>query len=248
MAKRELARILSGAMGGKSSKKPSKETPGDIEETREASPTTSSAARKVSAKKSGPAGPPAGSLPQTGKQAPETDEEAFETPSTLTLGDLSPKRRQAFLEKQQQRLVELRDDILGQMQGIAQDSLRVRPEGSEASGFGMHQADAGTEAYDKDFALSLLSQEQDALYEIEEAVKRIQAGSYGICEMSGKPIPLQRLEAVPHARFTVECQRQVELQSRFERRWESVPQFGEAAEAGGEEEEESSEERESPGD
>ncbi|MDD4933861.1 MAG: TraR/DksA C4-type zinc finger protein [Methylacidiphilaceae bacterium] len=183
-------------------------------------------------------------------EAPEENETSVDmsdAPPTLTIADLPPKRRQAFLEKQHQRLLELRDDILGQMQGIAQDSLRVRPEGSEASGFGMHQADAGTDAYDKDFALSLLSQEQDALYEIEEAIKRTQAGTYGICEMSGKPIPLQRLEAVPHARFTVECQRQVEQQSRFERRWESVPQFGEAAEAG-EEEDEAGEEREGSGD
>ena len=52
----------------------------------------------------------------------------------------------------------------------------------------MHQADAGSDAYDRDFALSLLSQEQDALYEIDEALKRIELGTYGICEMSGKPI------------------------------------------------------------
>ena len=57
--------------------------------------------------------------------------------------------------------------------GRGQDNLRARAEGSEASAFGMHQADAGSDAYDRDFALSLLSQEQDALYEIEEALKRI---------------------------------------------------------------------------
>jgi RNA polymerase-binding transcription factor DksA len=61
--------------------------------------------------------------------------------------------------------------------------------------------------------LSLLSQEQDALYEIEEALKRVDAGTYGICEMSGKPIPHARLEAIPFARFTVECQTQIEKQS-----------------------------------
>ncbi|QSR84750.1 TraR/DksA C4-type zinc finger protein [Methylacidimicrobium sp. B4] len=226
-------------MPGKSSKKTAKETTEKLEETGAGSPAAAPLAKKANSKKGEHGEPPAGG---------KAKEEAFEAPSTLTLADLPPKRRQAFLEKQRQRLVELRDDILGQMQGIAQDSLRVRPEGSEASGFGMHQADAGTEAYDKDFALSLLSQEQDALYEVEEAIKRIETGRYGVCEMSSKPIPLQRLEAVPHARFTVECQRQVELQSRFERRWESVPQFGEGAEATTEEEEESSEERESPGD
>src|SRR6266436_5872450 len=78
----------------------------------------------------------------------------------------------------------------------------------EASAFGMHQADAGSDAYDRDFALSLLSQEQDALYEIDQALKRIELGTYGKCEMSGKPIPHARLEAIPFARFTVECQSQ----------------------------------------
>jgi RNA polymerase-binding transcription factor DksA len=78
----------------------------------------------------------------------------------------------------------------------------------------MHQADAGSDAYDRDCALSLLSQEQDALYEIEEALKRVDAGTYGICEMSGKPIPHARLEAIPFARFTVECQTQIEKRKK----------------------------------
>ncbi|RYD33714.1 MAG: TraR/DksA family transcriptional regulator [Verrucomicrobiaceae bacterium] len=96
------------------------------------------------------------------------------------------------------------------MTGMANETLRSKAEGSEASAFGMHQADAGTDAYDRDFALSLLSQEQDALYEIEEALKRVEAGTYGICEMSGKRIPQARLEALPFARFTIECQQQYE--------------------------------------
>ena len=62
------------------------------------------------------------------------------------------------------------------MQSVAQDSLRSRAENNEASAVGQHQADAGSDAYEKDFALSLLSQEQDALYEIEEALKRIEVG------------------------------------------------------------------------
>ena len=76
--------------------------------------------------------------------------------------------------------------MVDSMAGVAQDTLRSRAEGSEASAFGMHQADAGIDAYDRDFALSLLSQEQDALYEIDQALKRIEMGTYGKCEMSGK--------------------------------------------------------------
>lgn len=120
-----------------------------------------------------------------------------------------------FLEKQRDRLLQLRDTLLDSMSGVAKDTLRTRAEGSESSAFGMHQADAGSDAYDRDFALSLLSQEQDALYEIEEALKRIDAGTYGVCEMSGKPIAHARLEALPFARYTVECQAQFEKMKRI---------------------------------
>jgi RNA polymerase-binding transcription factor DksA len=122
-----------------------------------------------------------------------------------------------FLRKQKERLVHLRDNMLDSMTGVAKDTLRSRAEGSEASAFGMHQADAGSDAYDRDFALSLLSQEQDALYEIEEALKRIESGTYGMCEMSGKPIAHARLEAIPFARYTVECQSQIEKQTKMSR-------------------------------
>jgi RNA polymerase-binding transcription factor DksA len=122
-----------------------------------------------------------------------------------------------FLEKQKDRLLQLRDSLLDSMTGVAKDTLRARAEGSEASAFGMHQADAGSDAYDRDFALSLLSQEQDALYEIEEALKRVDAGTYGVCEMSGEKIAQARLEALPFARYTVECQAQIEKQRRISR-------------------------------
>jgi len=126
-----------------------------------------------------------------------------------------PVKLTPFLKMQKQRLMALRDTILDSMAGVAKDTLRSRPEGSEASAFGMHSADAGSDAYDKDFALSLLSQEQDALYEIEEALRRVDLGTYGVCEMSGKQIMKARLEALPFARYTVECQAEVERQKKL---------------------------------
>ena len=96
------------------------------------------------------------------------------------------------------------------MSGMTRDTIRNAPEGSEASGSGQHQGDAGSDAYDRDFALSVLAKEQDALYEIEQALRRIQAGSYGVCEISAHKIPTARLEAIPFARLTVECQAQWE--------------------------------------
>jgi DnaK suppressor protein len=146
-----------------------------------------------------------------------------------------------FTRGQKERLLQLRDAMVDSMAGVAQDTLRSRAEGSEASAFGMHQADAGSDAYDRDFALSLLSQEQDALYEIDQALKRIELGTYGTCEMSGKSIPRARLEAIPFARFTVECQSQLEKQSKASRVRQSVTSlFGLTEDEGRETEEEES--------
>jgi RNA polymerase-binding transcription factor DksA len=116
----------------------------------------------------------------------------------------------AFIKKQRQRLLDLRDELVDSMSGMTRDTIRNAPEGSEASGSGQHQGDAGSDAYDRDFALSVLAKEQDALYEIEQALRRIQAGTYGVCEISSNKIPQARLEAIPFARLTVECQAQWE--------------------------------------
>ena len=148
---------------------------------------------------------------------------ASASPQVALLGKNNHDRKLSpFVRKQKENLLQLRDAMVDSMAGVAQDTLRSRAEGSEASAFGMHQADAGSDAYDRDFALSLLSQEQDALYEIDQALKRIEVGTYGVCEMSGKPIPHARLEAIPFARFTVECQSQLEKQSKQSRVRQSV--------------------------
>ena len=157
-----------------------------------------------------------------------------------------PVKMTPFLKQQKQRLMALRDSILDSMAGVAKDTLRSRPEGSEASAFGMHQADAGSDAYDKDFALSLLSQEQDALYEVEEALKRVDNGTYGVCEMSAKQIPHPRLEALPFARFTVECQTEVEKGRRFQRSRIPVTSLFGLTDSEGEGESETEEAEETP--
>ena len=155
-----------------------------------------------------------------GTEKPTTAKAAAHEPAKVPNGKPAPAPKVVmtpFLVKQKERLLQLRDSMLDSMMGVAKDNLRTRAEGSEASAFGMHQADAGSDAYDRDFALSLLSQEQDALYEIDEALKRVELGTYGICEMSGKPIAHPRLEALPFARYTVECQSQIEKQGKVTR-------------------------------
>ena len=103
-----------------------------------------------------------------------------------------------------QNLLDLRDQLLLQMNGLAKESAQELP------GYSLHMADSGTDNFDRDFALSLLSSDQDALYEIEEALKRIERKTYGICELTAKVIPKARLEVIPWTRFTVEAQAQLE--------------------------------------
>jgi RNA polymerase-binding transcription factor DksA len=177
---------------------------------------------------------------KTSRRSPKANLQSTDSPAAVLLGlNHREKKLDPFIRKQKQKLLQLRDAVVDSMAGVAQGTLRSRAEGSEASAFGMHQADAGSDAYDRDFALSLLSQEQDALYEIDEALKRIELGTYGKCEMSGKSIPHARLEAIPFARFTVECQSQLEKQSKATRVRASVTSlFGLTDEEGAESEEE----------
>jgi RNA polymerase-binding transcription factor DksA len=115
-------------------------------------------------------------------------------------------------QKYYQHLIELRDRLLSQMNGLAKESA------VEMDSYSLHMADSGTDNFDRDFALSLLSSDQDAIYEIDEALKRIQRGTYGVCELTGKPIPKARLEAIPWTRFTVEAQGQLEREGALRQR------------------------------
>ena len=120
----------------------------------------------------------------------------------------------AFLRTQRDNLLELRAALVSSMYGIA---LETRDEAADKSALSTHPGDAGSDAYDRDIALSLLSEGANALLEIDEALGRIDRGTYGICEMSGRSIPLPRLRAVPFARFTVECQAEIEKRKKLTR-------------------------------
>lgn len=116
--------------------------------------------------------------------------------------DRPPRRWQT----QYRHLRLLRDQLLRRKGDLARDALEEQPA------FSTHMADAATDNFDRDFALGLLSSEQDALYEIDQALDRIRTGTYGICEFTGKPIEPNRLAAIPWARFTAAAERQLEKQ------------------------------------
>lgn len=109
-------------------------------------------------------------------------------------------------------LVELRRHIKEGLSLHAQETLMksAKDDSGDLSGYSQHMADAGTDTFDRDFALSVVANEQEALNEIEAAIKRLHNGTYGICELTGKPISKERLLAVPFARYSVESQAEVE--------------------------------------
>ena len=101
-------------------------------------------------------------------------------------------------------LLDLRDRLTHQMDDLKKESAE------EMTSYSMHMADSGTDNFDRDSALSLLSSDQDAVYQIDEALKRIEKNTYGVCELTGKNIPKTRLNAVPWARYTVDAQARLE--------------------------------------
>jgi len=101
-------------------------------------------------------------------------------------------------------LLDLRSRLTHQMDDLKKESAE------EMSSYSMHMADSGTDNFDRDNALSLLSSDQDAVYQIDEALKRIEKNTYGVCELTGKNIPKTRLNAVPWARYTVDAQARLE--------------------------------------
>jgi DnaK suppressor protein len=145
-------------------------------------------------------------------------------------------------ERNYQHLVELRDYFLIKKGELTRDANEEQPSYSE------HMADAGTDSYDRDFALGMLTSGQDALYEIEEAIRRIQDGSYGTCELTGKPIQAKRLNAIPWTRFSIEAER--DLESNGVLAHPKLGNLGSVADSGADDEEDQageSKERENPG-
>ena len=142
--------------------------------------------------------------PRSAPHASATAAAILGRPVVKAKRNTEPKKVKAEWQKYYQRLIELREQLLRQMDGLAKESAEEIP------GYSLHMADSGTDNFDRDFALSLLSSDQDAIYEIEEALKRIEKSTYGICELTGKQIPKARLEAIPWARFTVQAQAQLE--------------------------------------
>lgn len=110
-----------------------------------------------------------------------------------------------------QKLQAIREDLLNDRA----EQLEQFEEPLEAPG--TDAADSATDEFDHDLALGLLGPEEDALVEVDAAIQRILSGGYGICEMTGKPIPAVRLRATPWTRYTREARSFLEQRNLIER-------------------------------
>jgi RNA polymerase-binding transcription factor DksA len=130
-------------------------------------------------------------------------------------------------------LLDLRNHLTAGITLHSEETLKrsSKDDTGDLSSYGQHMADAGTDTFDRDFALSLVSSEQEALSEIDAAIKRIHAGTYGICELTQKPISKDRLLAVPFTRHSAEAQKGLE-RNRYRART-AGGLFGELGEEGG---------------
>ncbi len=109
-------------------------------------------------------------------------------------------------------LLKLRDRVIDEISFLSRDNLNrsQRESAGDLSSYSFHMADQGTDNFDREFAANLLSSEQDVLYEIDEALRRIEAGTYGICEATNQPIEYERLKVLPFARYCVAAQTEME--------------------------------------
>lgn len=109
-------------------------------------------------------------------------------------------------------LLDLQARLRGDLDQMTDEALRRgQPDSSgNLSNVPLHMADVGTENYDQEFTLSLIENEQDTLGQIHDALARIDDGTYGKCEECSEPIAKPRLQALPYAKYCIECARAME--------------------------------------
>jgi RNA polymerase-binding protein DksA len=126
----------------------------------------------------------------------------------------APKAKSPFgkkeIEKYRQILIKKRAELVGDVATMENEALRG--QSGSLSNMPQHLAEQGSEAYDQALSLDLAAADRKLIREIDEALKRIENGTYGVCELTGKPISLERLEELPWARYSIEAAREMERQ------------------------------------
>jgi DnaK suppressor protein len=128
----------------------------------------------------------------------------------ISIKSIKTKLSKPELNHYRELLVLKRRELVGDL--TAMESEALRSGGGNLSHMPIHMADIGTDTFDQDFTLKLAANERGQLREIDDALRRIEDKSYGVCQLSGKPIPKSRLDAKPWAKYTIESARHMEGQ------------------------------------
>jgi DnaK suppressor protein len=123
---------------------------------------------------------------------------------------MSKKLNKGDLESYRTLLTQLRREVSGDINDLEADAFSTDGDRLSVD----NPADIGSESFAQEFSLELLQRDEATLAEIDEALERVKAGTFGLCEGCEEAIPKVRLNAVPHARFCVECQRKSERRRR----------------------------------
>ncbi len=146
-------------------------------------------------------------LPPQGQAClPVPDKLKFFVDNKICMSEQPKKKTKltpAEIKKFQLLLMEKRNILLGNVSSMETDALHEQR--SELSNTPIHMADLGTDSFEQEFTLELMDSERKLISEIDDALKRVENGTYGICEVGGEPIPKQRLYAIPWARCCIHC-------------------------------------------
>lgn len=109
-------------------------------------------------------------------------------------------------------ILKRKEETLDNINHISDDTLKksLKDASGDISGYAYHMADMATDTYDREFSLGIASNERELLYVLEDALKKIDEGNFGICEECDSVITKTRLKAIPYARFCVKCQAKME--------------------------------------
>ena len=115
--------------------------------------------------------------------------------------------QKADLKKYEKLLLTKKKELLEEIAVMMKDkiSTTIKDSTGDISSYSYHMADQGTDAMERELAFMFASKSGRLIYHIDEALRRIQEGTYGKCLKCGKPISSARLQAVPHARMCIEC-------------------------------------------
>lgn len=140
------------------------------------------------------------------RKSPAGEQDSADEPANTRPAKSRLQRKE--LDEFQALLIAKRAQLVGDLSALEDQALQS--SGGDLSHMPIHMADIGTDTYDQDFMLGMAAKDRELIREIDDALKRIADGTYGVCFMTGKAIPKARLNAKPWAKYTIEAARQFE--------------------------------------